>query len=572
MVSASAFGWQGLSLHGTPRYQNGMASFAYANAMAPKGGSITIGWMGSFDTANPFAIKGTEPLMLSEYVFESLGQSSKDETMTTYPGLAASFEVAKDLLSMRVELDKRAAFSNGEPVTTKDVAFSFDLFRSKLVRPQYQSYWADIKEIKVIDKRVFEFVFSKKNPELPLIALQLVVMPASFYGKGDFAKDFNEKALGSGPYVLERFERGSMITLKRNPQYWAAKAPFNAGRYNFDDVQVTYYKDETAQLQAFKAGEFSLYICYRAKDWAVELLGPMFKPGGIVKELWPQKNNAGTQGFFFNLRKPVFSDIALRRAIVSLFDFDWINKKLFYSQYTRNESVFENSPFKAVGVASGEMKGYLKDLKQRFSLRDDIFNEMHAPKLEKSVVLRELLKNGYSLQEGVLKKGLQPIKFTFLVDSASMQRVLEPFVKLLAGIGIKAAVQVKEPSVYQRLVDNREFDVITGRLGQSMSPGNEQKDMWTSKAADNPYTSNYAGLKNPAVDVVIEDLIYAQTQEKQIFYAQALDRLLFHEHFILHHWHLGTHRVAYWDKFASPPSFPLYYQPTERLEYMWAKK
>ena len=580
LSNTHALAWEGIAVHGTPKYKKGFTHLEYADAKAPKGGSLILGWTGTFDTLNPFSTKGISPLLLSNLVFQNLGQSTLDETFSQYPELSESFSLADDKLSMLIKLKKNAKFSDGKPVTADDVKFSFDLFRSDHVNAFYKSYWADIKSLEVIDQHTVKMIFAKENTELPAIATQITILPKHIYGQGDFSKDFNDIALGSGPYVMESFDRGGSVVFKRNKDFWGWKDPFYQGRYNFDKIVVKYYKDPTTLVEAFKKGEFDLYICYSSKIWAKDLDGKKFSSlGWIKKELWQHENNQGSQGFYFNLRKPFFKDIAVRKAIALAFDFKWTNKALFYGQYKRNNSFFENSPLKATGLPQNKELAVLQELSKENpkAMPEEVFSQSMGSlgqglniKKRLKLAMKLLSGAGYKLKNGIMEKDGKKLEFRFLLSSQMMARVVEPFLKNLKRIGIIGRMDIEESSVYQRRLQNRDFDMIVLTIGQSQSPGNEQIDFWHSGEADKKYSRNHYGLKNAVVDKIINKIIYAKDEQELKLYTHALDRVLYHLHITVHNWHSTSHRIAVWNKFSHPKTFPSYYNPFTYVEYMWS--
>lgn len=582
-LSQNLYAWQGIAVHSTPKYKKGFKHLKYASANAQKGGTLTIGWSGNFDTLNGFSPKGIAPLLLNDLVFQQLGQSTLDEPLSQYPQIASNFTLAKDKLSMIFDIDRKAVFADGKAITADDVKFSFDLFKSNKVNAFYNTYWSDIKEVKIVNKHRLKFIFKQVNSELPATATQITILPRHFYSKGKFESSFSGKALGSGPYFVKDFKRGSHIVYQKNPKFWAANSPFNQGRYNFDTITVKYYKDSTAQVEAFKKGEFDIYICYSSKVWAKDMMGKKFTTWNwIKKELWKHNNNQGSQGFYFNLRKKIFSDVKVREAISLAFDFPWTNKTLFYGQYVKNRSFFENSPLKASSTPNGKEAEFLKKLQSKFpkAVPDSVFKinmskHFSEKKLKKRLkqARRMLMKAGYTFKNGVMTaKDGSRLDFEFLLSSPMMGRVVEPFIKNLNRIGVKVRMSIKEPSVYQRKLIARDFDMVVLSIGQSQSPGNEQIDLWHSNSADQKYARNHAGLKNSAVDHLIDKMVYAKSRKDLVFYTKILDRLLFSLHITVHNWHITSHRIALWDKFAKPQHTPSYYNAFQMLEFLWQDK
>lgn len=575
-TAAHAAEGPGLAMHGDTKYKPGAyKAYEYANPDAPKGGTISIGAEGGFDTVNPFSVKGDPAGNVEFFVFQKLADRTLDEAFTKYPQLAESFEVAADKLSMTIKLRKEAKFSDGKPVTADDVVFSFGVFRSDAVPPFYKSYWHDIKEVTATDPLTVKMIFAKENPELPLIALELPILPKHVYGKGDFGKDFTDKAVGSGPYVIKDFKRDSFITFKRNPDFWGKDLPMFKGRYNFDEITTKYFKDPTAEVEAFKKGDFDMYWVRGSKVWALDLVGEKFdKLKYIKKELWPHSNNQGAQGFLFNLRLKAFEDVRVRRAIALAFDFDWSNKNLFYGQYTEGRSFFENSPLKASGLPNAEELKVLEPLKA--DLPPEVFSKEMGDlgrgqdiKTKLREAMKLLKEAGYAIKDGVATGPAGKLEFKILIDSPMWQRIVEPYAQNLKKIGVVATIEQKEQSVYIKRVEARDFSMIVQRIDQSESPGNEQREFWGSKAADESYSRNYAGVKNKAIDALVDKVIYAKSREELELMTKCLDRALYHLHPIVHNWHITSHRTAYWDKYSRPAINPRFYSYREELEYMW---
>lgn len=544
----------------------------------PRGGGIKLVWQGTFDNLNPLTIKGISPLLLTSLVFQDIGEQTLDEPFSQYPSIAESFKVAKDKLSMEITVRKEAKFSDGRPITADDIIFSIKLVQSDKVPPHYKYYYSDIKAATKLSSHKVKLTFAKVNPELHLIATQITVMPKHIYGQGNFSKDFASKAVGSGPYIVDKFKRGSFITYKRNPNFWGKNLPMNQGRYNFDKITIKYFKDATAQVEAFKRGDIDFYQVFSSKVWGNQLVGEKFdKLKWIKKERWVHRGNQGSQGFLFNLRKKIFKDIRVRKAIALAFDFDWANKNLFYGQYKANASFFENSPLKATGLPTKEELAILNPLKK------DLSSEVFSKEMgyvgkglnikQRLRLANKLLKEaGYKVVNQVATGPGGPLAFKFLIRGPGFQRIIEPYAKNLRRLGVKIEIDQKDQSVYVKRLSAREFNMIVSSIGQSQSPGNEQKDYWSSAAADQDHSRNYAGIKNQAVDTLIDKIIYAKTREALVLYTKCLDRVLYHMHILVHNWHADSHRVALWDKFARPKTIPRFYSPRQLLEFMWFDK
>jgi microcin C transport system substrate-binding protein len=566
----------GLAVHGEAKYKDGFTHFDYANANAPKGGAFVMHEQGTFDTLNPFLQKGVAATYLGSLVFQELGTKPLDEPFSVYPSLAESYEVAPDKLSMIIRLDKAAKFADGKPVTGADVAFSFKLLTTHAeAAPFYKYYWADIKEVTAVDQHTVKMVFAKENNELPLIATELPVLPKHVYEKGDWAKDFSDKAVGSGPYVVKDFKKDVYITFKRNPDFWGKDRPVFKGRYNFDEITVKYYKDDGVAVEAFKKGDFDFFPGNHSKIWATVLVGERFETlKWIRKEKWPHRNNQGTQGFLANLRNPLFQDIRVRKALALAFDFEWSNKNLFYGLYKPNESYFQNSPLQAKGLPTPEELAILEPLKA--DLEPEVFSK-EMGWLGKGLDIKDrlrlamqLLKEaGYTVKDGVATGPAGKLEFKFLTSSPSFNRILEPYFQNLRKLGILVSLEEKEESLYVKRVETRDFAMMVRTIGQSESPGNEQREFWTSKAADENFSRNYGGVKNKAIDALVDKVIYAKTRPELELATRCLDRALYHMHLLVHNWHAPEHKVAFWDKLGWPEKLPDYYGLGQIIEYMW---
>lgn len=566
-----------LALGGTPKYVEGFTHFAYANPAARKGGTLVLSAEGGFDTLNPFTLKGRPPLLLGSLVFEQLTDNSLDEPFTEYGLLAESMEVAPGELSLVYRLNPNARFSDGKPVTAEDVVFSFTILRSEAAQPFYRFYYRDIAAVEATDARTVRLTFARKNPELALIAGQLPILPKHVYGAKDFGEGFVRQALGSGPYRVKDFNFGKYIRYERNPNHWSAKLGINAGRYNFDEILVKYYRDSGVELEALKAGDFDFLAVSSSKQWAVDMAGDKWAKRWIVKESLPHSNNEGIQGFAFNLRRPMFQDRRVRKALAVAFDFEWTNKNLFYGQYKASDSYFANSELAARGLPSADELKLLTPFKT--ALPPEVFTEPLKPvgaglgdardRLREA--LRLLREAGWEVRDGAMteKKTGRPLRFTITLGSPAFQRIVEPYLNNLRRIGVIVDMKVVDDSVYQRMVDGKDFDMIVHRVPQSQSPGNEQRDFWHSESADQQASRNVIGIRNPAVDALVEAIIQAPDRKALVTATHALDRVLWHEYYMVPQWYIDYHRVAYWNKFSRPKTLPLYYNPIAHLMYWW---
>lgn len=571
----------GVSIDGVLKYPPGFKHFAYVSEDAKKGGSLILHDLGSFDKMNPFTLKGSPPYGLDSLIFETLAVPSLDEPFAEYGLIAKDIELAEDRLSVVFTIDENARFSDGTKITPEDVKFSLDILKSEAAHPFYQIYLQDIKEAEIVDENRIRFLFARRNRELHLIASQLPVLSKAFYSKNPFDGTDGSATMtppvGSGPYVVAEVNTGKSITYKRNPDYWAVNHPVRKGMYNFERITVKYFKDQIVSVEAFKAGEFDVMAVNIAKQWARDLDGRNFASGQLVKKRFPHKNNAGMQGFVFNTRKRLFRDPAVRRAIGLGLDFEWVNRTLFFEQYTRSDSYFSNSDLAAGGVPEGEELKLLEPFRQE--LPPEVFTMPPSPpstdppsSLRKNLrTAKKLLEDaGWVVRNGVLQnRDGEIFSFEILLASPSFERVMAPFVNNLQKLGIDAKYRTIDPALYTDRIKNFDFDMVVNVFGQSQSPGNEQRDYWHSGSADRQGSRNLAGIKDPAVDKLVEEIIYASTQEDLYTACHALDRVLWYGYYVVPNWYLAYHRLAYNSKFRQPDKLPLYYSPDQLLMTWW---
>ncbi len=586
LSAASAWAAHGYAEYGDLKYPAGFTHFAYLNPKAPIGGTLTLGnpdRRTSFDKFNPFTIKGTAAPGLNALVFESLLIGSWDETASGYGLLADDVTVAPDELSVTFHLNPLARFSNGDPVRAVDVKYSYDMLMGKGASPAYRSMTTDVSRVTVVDERTIRYDFKRRNKELPLIVGNLPVFSPK-WGKGSgkpedpdggkdtpFDKITFQEPIGSGPYLIERYDGTRGITFRRNPDYWGRNLSVRRGAYNFERIQYKLYKDETARLEAFKAGEYDAMVEYRAKNWAKSYVGVKFRSGELVKSEFPHRNGAGMQGFVMNLRKPIFRDLRVRRALALALDFEWLNRQLFYGAYRRLDSYFANSELAASDAITGMPgKGELALLEPlRSKLDPEVFGVLPAPpSTDPPGSLRDNLRQarrllaqaGWTYDNGALRnaKG-EPFTFEMLDDGGAMSRVMAAYVRNLEKLGIQVNQRITDYALYQKRLEEFDFDMISLRFPDSSSPGNELKDRFGSAAADEPGSDNVIGLKSPAVDALIDDVLRAGNREELVTASRALDRVLMQGCYVIPHWYSPTHRVAYNRNLMYPDRLPYYY-------------
>ena len=566
-----------------PKYPAGFDHYDYVQSDAPKGGELVLAARGSFDSFNPFVLKGSPAAALTQLVFESLMDQSLDEPYSVYAHLAEDVELAADRLSVTFRLDPRARFSNGKPVTAEDVKFSFDTLKSKAAHPQFRIYWTDIRRAVVVTPRTVRFDFAHVNPELYLVvATQLPIFSRDWVGGHPFDKLALERPIGTGPYVVDSFDLGKRIRYLRNPEYWAAHHNTRRGMYNFDRISFKYYRDDVVMLEAFKAGEFDFNWEFNSKVWARDYVGPPFTTGRIKRAELPNRNDAGMQGFVFNLRRPLFRDARVRRALSLAFDFDWSNRHLFYNQYTRCDSYFSNSELASHGLPEGDELRLLEPYRNQ--LPPAVFTEVWAPPdTRPPYSLRDNLRQakallaeaGWTVRDGRLRNAAgQPFEFEVLLISAQkgFDRILAPYAHNLERLGVRMTYRAVDSALYQRRTDQFDFDVTVASFGESQSPGNELLSRFHSSSADQEGSDNIMGLKDPVVDALIEKVIYAPDRRRLVTAVHALDRVLLHGDYLVPNWYIATHRVAYWDRFGIPAKLPLYYNADSWMRMTWWKK
>ena len=582
-AQAGETGAYGLALGAKPAFGPDL-KYSWASDEALKGGRIVLGTTGTFDSLNPFAVKSIADGYMADIagnglVFETLTMRSLSESFTTYATIAQKIDVAKDGMSVTYHLHPDAKWSDGKPLTAEDVLFTFKTLTSDQAPPLYRLYYADVQGGQALDNQSIKFSFKTLNRELPLIMGELTVIPKHIYGAPGkkFSKSFaTQIPIGSGPYIVKSYEFGKYIEYVRNPNYWGKDKPFARGSWNFNEIYIKYYKDENAMMEGFKAGDFDIRHENSSRAWAVEHAGNKWDKKWIKKDLWQHTQNQDAQGFIFNLRKPLFQNRLTRKAIALAFDFEWANDTLFYKQYTVSSSFFNNSEFNAKGLPDDKELAILSPLKDK--LPPEVFTANKEPlgkgltgkrRLAESL---QLLKDaGWELKNNVQtnQKG-EKLEFTFLLDSPSMARVVEPFIAQLAKIGVKVNLKTEDEANFVKRVERWDFDMISAPLGQSESPGNEQRDYWHSASASQSESRNYMGLKEPAIDALVEKVIRVKTREELVVATRALDRALWFHHFIVPNWYMSAHRVSWWNKFGYPKEKPMQYQPADfMIRYGW---
>jgi len=551
----------GYSIYGELKYGPEFTHFDYVNPDAPKGGELRLGWIGTFDSLNPHILKGIAPPIIDALIYDTLLGRADDEVATEYGLLAESIEVPPDLSWAIYTLNPKARWHDGQPVTPEDVLFSFETLMSK-GHPGLRAYYASVQGVEKVGERKVKFTFGEEtNRELPGIVGQLPVLPKHYWEGRDFGETTLESPLGSGPYRVASVEAGRYITYERVADYWGRDLPVNKGRYNFDRVHFDYYRDQTVAIEALKAGEFDYRRENSSKDWATSYETEALEEGHLIKDPIPHRRATGMQAFWLNSRRAKFADPRVRQALAYAFDFEWTNKNLFYGSYARTESYFSNSELASSGRPEGRELAILEAYRGR--VPDEVFTrEYEPPKTDGSGNIRANLRAaskllqeaGWKIVDGVLQDGQTGavMEMEILFNQSSWERIAAPMVANLQRLGIEATIRIVDRSQYQNRVQDFDYDIIMAVRGQSHSPGNEQRNYWTSQAADNKGSVNYAGIKDPVVDELVEKLIAAPDRAELVATTRALDRVLLWGHYVIPHWYSDSFRVVHWDKFDKP--------------------
>ncbi|MBN3816919.1 ABC transporter substrate-binding protein [Paraburkholderia sp. Se-20369] len=585
LAATAAHAAQAIAQYGEPKYPPGFKHFDYVNPDAPKGGTLVLAnpnRLTSFDKFNPYTMRGNIAPGI-DLLFESLATSSSDEPASMYGLLADDIAVAPDGQSVTFHLNPRARFSNGDPVTAADVKHSFDTLKSKQAAPQFAAYFADITRAAIVDPATVRFEFRRHNRELPLIAAGVPVFSRKWGLRADgsripFDQLAFEQPIGSGSYLIEHYDNGRTITYRRNPAYWGADLPVRVGTHNFERIVYKLYGDGVARLEAFKAGEYDVLVEYIARNWVRRDVGKRFDSGELVKREFRQHNGAGMQGFMMNLRRPQFRDVRVRQALDLAFDFEWLNRQLFYGGYTRLDSYFADTDLQATGTPGpGELK-LLEPL--RAQLDPAVFGPMvvqpgtNPPGSLRANLLKAralLAEAGWTYRDGALRNVQgEPFTFEILDDAGSaFEPVVIAYQRNLAKLGIDARFRTADFALLQKRLDAFDYDMTTIRLPGVQVPGAEQFARYASKFADEPGSDNVIGLKSPAVDALLQALGAAETREQLLDATHALDRVLMHGYYAVPQWYSTTHRVAYKRTLAYPQTLPLYYSAEGWVVSTW---
>jgi microcin C transport system substrate-binding protein len=552
-----------LSLVGEPALPPDFPHWPWVNPNAPKGGEVALTALGSFDSFNPFILRGT-PAVGAGLIYDALLARNQDEPTAEYAHLAAAIELPADRLGVAFELRETARFHDGRPITAEDVVWTFNTLRQH-GRPFYRSYWGDVTEV-VADgplRVVFRFR-TAENRELALILGDMAVLPRHWWEGRDFARPLTEPPLGSGPYRIERFEPNRSVVYRRVGDWWARDLPTGRGTSNIDVLRYEYFRDTTVAFEAFKAGQIDFRQENIARDWATGYDFPAIRRGQVRREEIPHELPTGMQCFAMNLRRLLFQDARARRALIEVFDFEWMNANLFYGAYSRTQSYFSNSDFASRGLPEGRELAVLEGFRGR--VPESVFTEeRRLPVTDGTGNNREgarralalMREAGWTVRDRRLVNAQgQRFEFEILLNGPSFERVALPYVQSLERIGAAARVRTVDPAQYQVRMDNFDYDMTVDVIPQSFHPGNEQRDFFTCEKSKQNGSRNIAGFCDKAIDELVELVIAAPDKDELVARVRALDRVLLAHDFVIPNWHSRSFRIAWWDRFGLPPRHP----------------
>lgn len=564
-----------IAMHGEPKYEPGFEYLEYVYPYAPHGGTATIAAIGTFDSLNPFILAGDAASFSQggqRRFFETLTEQTGDEPYSAYCLLCEEMQMPEDRTWVAFRLRDEAQWSDGTPVTVDDVIFSYGIIRDE-GHPFYQDYWRDIADVAKADDRTVRFSFGSSagsRRDLPLVAGQLPVFQKAWWEQRSFGEPTLEAPISSGPYRIVDVQPGTGFAFEKDPDYWGQNLPLNKGRFNLDRIRVVYYGDATAALEAFKAGEYDWRLENSAKKWVTGYDFAAVDEGLVTKENIPHQAVNGMQGFYYNQRREVFQDPLVREALNYAFDFEWANENLFYGQYTRTHSYWDNSPLAAPpGAPTGAMADYLGGQAQL--LPEEVFEGNWTPPSTGGTEsgLEANLAEGMSLLESagwmliessgkLAKEAGDPLAFEILVNSSVWERIAAPYVDNLARMGVTASIRVVEPARYNELIDSFDYDMTIVNRSMSASPGPEQREYWTCESARRMGSKNVWGLCDPAIDALVENVVLARDRDDLEAATRALDRALQWRFLCVPHWHIGSERIAYWNVLSRPDISPAY--------------
>ncbi|MBV8849874.1 MAG: ABC transporter substrate-binding protein [Methylobacteriaceae bacterium] len=573
----------GIAMHGDPALPPGFDHLPYANPDAPKGGRLKVGAQGTFDSLNPFNIKaGSAAQGIQGNVYQGLMQRSFDEPFTLYGLIAQSIETDDARSFVTFHLDPRAHFSDGAPITSADVVFSFELLKTK-GRPQQRSAFSLVKSVTTPDEHTIRYDLTGiGDRELPLILAIMPVLPKQHMDAEHFNESTLQAPIGSGPYKVAEVRAGERIVLMRDPNYWGRDLPSQKGMHNFDEITVDYFRDANSLFESFKAGLLDYRDETNPTRWTTGYDFPAMRDGRAVKEQLPTGVPKGMEGFAFNLRRPLFQDIRVREALGIMFDFEWVNANFFSGLYTRTKSFFDDSELASTGRPASEAE---RALLAPFpgAVRDDIMEGTWRPPIsdgsgrdrkQAQQAMNLLAQAGWHVTNGTLRKDGEPFAFEIMVTNRDQERLALNYAGQLSRIGVTTTVRLVDEVQYQRRRQKFDFDMMIGTWAASASPGNEQRNRWTSESADQESSFNLTGARSPALDALINDLLAARTHDEFVTAVRAYDRVLLSGFYIVPLYHAQDQWSAHWTRIARPSKLPHYAAPlfNVTLDTWWTKE
>lgn len=568
-----------IAMHGTPKLANDFQHFDYVNPDAPKGGTLRLNIVGTFDSVNPYIIKG-KPADGMTYVYETLLARSQDEPFTLYPLIAEKMDVKNDRTGIRFHINPKARWQDGAALTADDILFSWQTLRDK-GRPNHRSYYKKVERAEVNDPHTITFTIRKNDDgsidrEMPLILGLMPVLPKHVWENGKFDETSLTPPVASGPYRVTSVEAGRGIVFKRDEHYWGKDLPTRRGTCNFDTIRYDYYRDENIAQEAFTAHALDARRETDPKRWAELQRISAEKKDSFRALAFPHHRPEPMRGFIFNTRRNAFSDTRVRKALSLAFDFEWINRTLFHGEYKWINSYFANSDLASSGLPEDAEKNLLEPYRK--DLPEELFKALfELPRTDDAGGLRENLRAaaalleaaGYHVEDSVMKntKG-EPLSFEILLSDPQDEKIALEYARALARLGVKANVRTVDAAQFQSRLNDFEYDLVLYKWVNSLSPGNEQAVYWGSDAADIKGSRNYAGIKNPAVDGLVHKITAAKTRDELRTAIHALDRVLLWGYYVVPLFYRGTDLFAIWPNVMTPQPTPLY-GPV--VESWWAK-
>jgi peptide/nickel transport system substrate-binding protein len=558
----------GIALHGLPKQPADFQHFSYVSPDAPKGGRLRLRAYGSFDSLNPLIVKGVAAEGIREFVVEGLMARGLDEPFTLYGLIAETVEVPDDRSSITFNLNPRARFSDGHPVTADDVLFSFELLKEK-GRPNYRTYYGKVAHAERLNEHKVRFTFDAAgDQEIPLILGLMPVLPRHAIDPEAFEDTTLEPIVGSGPYRIAKVDPGRAITYERDPNYWGKDLPVNRGRFNFDEIRFDYFRESSVMFEAFKTGQVDLWPEDDPRRWANGYDFPAVKDGRVVKAEFDIGLPAGMTALVFNTRRKVFADPRVRQAIIYLFDFEWINRTLYAGLYSRTQSYFERSVLSSADRPADDLERQLLAPYAKYVKPEIMDGTYRFPstsgsghnRKNQSAAFHLLKEAGYELKGGRLvdKETGRQLAFEILVPTSGQEALLLSFARDVERLGIKVNLRVVDSAQYQARLNTYDYDMIVNSWPSSLSPGNEQLFRWSAKAAKTPGTYNFAGVENPAADAMIDALLAAKSEEEFVSAVRALDRVLLSGDYVIPLFYTPKQWLAYWKRLKHPEKTPLF--------------